>query len=544
MYCCININDCFSNRYALVDVHVSSPIVPFRESIVHPPKVDMVNQTIHDLNQRIRSVKPGLESDVEVVKPGLVEMTTSNRQCRIRLRAVPLPASVTGLLVESAALMKTLELYSAAAHGNGDSSDGQKRFEINASSLTALRTLREKIADAFDSAGKKWKGSVSQVWSCGPHRCGSNVLLNRIPGYSRPSIWWRLDGDDAAELCSIRNFDSSVVNGFQLATVSGPICEEPMQGVCFIMEKWEYVNGSVVEENKTHHEENKKHHEENKTHHEENKTHHEENKKHHEENKTHHEENKTHHEVTNMSNISTDGELAVTETRKLRGTADSLSERPAMEGTEKGALVMTTMSCESYQSETLKPPVSSKSSQSELMLQASVSYESNKTDICQTPLSSEDKQSKTLQQSESSEGKQSKTLQQSEDKQSKSSDTGQTVASNEIDQSEPLEDTESSQSHQSESLRKIQTRVSSEDYQSDAAQTLVTQETNRSESPDVVNDVTQQRQVAFGPFSGQLMSCVKDGCRKAFQTQPQRLVVAMYKCNIQATAEVLGRCGF
>lgn len=36
------------------------------------------------------------------------------------------------------------------------------------------------------------------------------------------------------------------------------------------------------------------------------------------------------------------------------------------------------------------------------------------------------------------------------------------------------------------------------------------------------------------------MSAVKDGCRKTFQAQPQRLMAAMYSCSIQANAEILG----
>jgi len=41
-------------------------------------------------------------------------------------------------------------------------------------------------------------------------------------------------------------------------------------------------------------------------------------------------------------------------------------------------------------------------------------------------------------------------------------------------------------------------------------------------------------------LSGQLISCVKEGCRKAFQAHPQRLMWPMYTCVIQATTEVLG----
>ena len=38
---------------------------------------------------------------------------------------------------------------------------------------------------------------------------------------------------------------------------------------------------------------------------------------------------------------------------------------------------------------------------------------------------------------------------------------------------------------------------------------------------------------AYGPFSGQLMSTMKEGCRKAFLLQPARLMAAMYSCDIQ-----------
>lgn len=36
------------------------------------------------------------------------------------------------------------------------------------------------------------------------------------------------------------------------------------------------------------------------------------------------------------------------------------------------------------------------------------------------------------------------------------------------------------------------------------------------------------------------MSTVKDGCRKAFQVQPQRLMAAMYSCDIVVDQKVLG----
>lgn len=42
-------------------------------------------------------------------------------------------------------------------------------------------------------------------------------------------------------------------------------------------------------------------------------------------------------------------------------------------------------------------------------------------------------------------------------------------------------------------------------------------------------------------FTGQIVSAVKDGCRKAFQMQPQRLMAAMYSCDIIVDQKVLGK---
>lgn len=38
----------FYSRYAKVPINASDPIVPFRETVVVPPTVDMVNETIQD----------------------------------------------------------------------------------------------------------------------------------------------------------------------------------------------------------------------------------------------------------------------------------------------------------------------------------------------------------------------------------------------------------------------------------------------------------------------------------------------------------------
>lgn len=75
-------------------------------------------------------------------------------------------------------------------------------------------------------------------------RYGPNILLNSVDSYLRPSVWQCLVRPEAAveaetQTRVLRDFDNSIISGFQLATLSGPMCEEPMMGVCFAVERWE-----------------------------------------------------------------------------------------------------------------------------------------------------------------------------------------------------------------------------------------------------------------------------------------------------------------
>lgn len=43
---------------------------------------------------------------------------------------------------------------------------------------------------------------------------------------------------------------SSISLGFDMAVQSGPVCEEPMMGVCFIIKSLKYIDNSEVKEEK------------------------------------------------------------------------------------------------------------------------------------------------------------------------------------------------------------------------------------------------------------------------------------------------------
>ncbi|XP_069136789.1 elongation factor-like GTPase 1 [Argopecten irradians] len=333
--------DDLRQRYANIELHASSPIVPFRETIINPPKMDMVNEVIQD--QPIKTAKTKeFEDDEEVIETGLVETYTTNQKCCIRIRALPLPDAVTNLLEEHVKLLQTLNRFNKAKI-YGQSSD------VKDTVLEALNNLKSSIDKAFTEEGKSWAGFVEKIWAFGPKRVGPNLLVNQVEGYNRPSVW-----DFKGSERVFRDFDNSIISGFQMATLAGPLCEEPIRGVCFVIEKWEYSDMSYAR-------------------------------------------------LARLSESESESKL---------NEDDSVALSSSL---EKSAII--------------------------------------------------------------------------EEEDEKCDDSDQ----------------------------------------------------DKDSSEEVKDIVKTQRRKEYGPFSGQIISCVIAGCRKAFQTRPQRLMVAMYKCNIQATSDVLGK---
>lgn len=380
----------FSTRYAKIEVSASSPIVPFRETIVPVPMVDMVNEAIQDPSQAGRSEKwREFEDDEEVLERGLVKMFTPNRNCMIQIRALPLPTEVTDYLDENQDLIKTLDQYVLSKMSEKNKAvrskvDLQSDVKLKQSTKEAMKEFKDKLESLFNDAGKQWKGFVDLIWAFGPKRVGPNLLINKVEGYNRTSIWDCLVKEKKENKVIVRDYDYSVISGFQLATLTGPLCDEPMRGVCFVVENWE-VNVNVID-------------------------------------------SKTEECLANQE-VSPDSKLTMNQSNIESDTSVQLSNQ---------------------------------------INNVNLNKDDNKSGVCDNESAAEEKSS----------------------------------------------------TNESKSL--IEGRT--------------TGEKNGSQDSSVQGQMSVQ-----GYVSGQLMSIVKESCQKSFQTQPQRLMAAMYKCTIQATAEVLGK---
>ncbi|KAJ3593570.1 hypothetical protein NHX12_005904 [Muraenolepis orangiensis] len=216
--------DDLRERFAKIEISASKPIIPFRETVVRTPKVK-------------EDAPQGRLSDTLHVDPGgLVTLTTPNRLATVGVCAIPLPEEATRLLEASSELVRTLE------QANMSLREGRS-LQVNPRTLEAIADLKARLGGLLQ--GHKWRNAVERVWAFGPRRYGPNILLNNVEGYQRPSVWHCLDvAEKGAEPVAhspavLRDHDNSIVSGFQLATLSGPMCEEPLMGVCFSVERWD-----------------------------------------------------------------------------------------------------------------------------------------------------------------------------------------------------------------------------------------------------------------------------------------------------------------
>ena len=190
-----------------------------------------------------------------------VVIRTANKACTLHLEARPLPLECVALLESNTHLLKALNLVQGTSNKQGKELDkegsnkeeaelnnpgtqlNKKGVKLNKDTLQELEDLRTRLDSALSS--NNFEGAVDRVWCFGPRQTGCNLLINAVPGYDRPSLWSALKANSRQPL---REYDNSIVSGFQLATLAGPLCEEPMRGVCFIVKGWDHQRTSQPEQ--------------------------------------------------------------------------------------------------------------------------------------------------------------------------------------------------------------------------------------------------------------------------------------------------------
>lgn len=249
-------------RFAKCSIQASPPLVPFRETAVRG--VEMA------------------PSKAEGLPRGSVQSSAVGGLVQYQLRAVPLPSAVADFLLVNVRTIRRLlqrdRQHDGTAAGEEEAQETTQQGEGIQAREVKMDVFWTKLSDVFDTSGSQWKGLADQIWSLGPRKIGPNVLIDARPSAEhRLSLRKRTEamqhkggaGVAAAEMADLAvhlesaaslhderghargqgltEVEEGIDTGFQLATLQGPMCAEPMQGMAFFVESVEVTANEAGE---------------------------------------------------------------------------------------------------------------------------------------------------------------------------------------------------------------------------------------------------------------------------------------------------------
>ncbi|XP_009778707.1 uncharacterized protein [Nicotiana sylvestris] len=245
-------------RFAKINLEASPPLVSFKETI----EGDTANP-LENLKLLGRSSE-------------FLEKATPNGRCVVRVRVMKLPTALTKLLDENCDLLgdiiggkslqacRSLETLRGNIVEDKNPIEALKKRLIDAVESDSSTGFAETEEDRIDKCKKMWQKFLKRIWALGPRQMGPNILLTPdVKGKSddvsvlikgSPHVSEKLgfmgDSDysgtspesstsvDQTLLREAENLESSILSGFQLATAAGPLCDEPMWGLAFVIEAY------------------------------------------------------------------------------------------------------------------------------------------------------------------------------------------------------------------------------------------------------------------------------------------------------------------
>lgn len=188
----------------IVDITVSEPIVPFLETIIPESGI----------------------SYSKLMTQHLTECFLKQFGVRIKLRAAPLHDDVIKYLQKNDSILRSIRERTTDQKTLNHFHNGLSEVCKNVLSPMKGSFWAKKSPDDLLKL-------IDRIWSFGPFRAKCNILINNIADYDRPSIW-----DANGSTRKYWPLDRAIMAGFDLAMSSGPLCQEPLQGITIIVEDW------------------------------------------------------------------------------------------------------------------------------------------------------------------------------------------------------------------------------------------------------------------------------------------------------------------
>ncbi|KAE9604556.1 putative protein-synthesizing GTPase [Lupinus albus] len=265
------------DRFAKINLEVSPPLVSYKESI---------EGEVSNMLENLKALRKSSD---------YVEKTTPNGRCVVRVRVMKLPLSLTKVLHESSDLLediiglksgqtvKSLEIQGMSILQKDNPTEVLKKRVIDAVESDIMSRIENDKdhtdKDHTDKCKLQWLKLLRRIWALGPRQIGPNILftpdikaaecgdgsvLIRGCSHIAERLGFTADSNSAhsvietpsetshALYTDVEYLESSVVSGFELATAAGPLCDEPMWGLAFVIEARIFPFTGQSDESETH----------------------------------------------------------------------------------------------------------------------------------------------------------------------------------------------------------------------------------------------------------------------------------------------------
>eukprot|EP00871_Galdieria_phlegrea_P002044 jgi/Galph1/2840/GphlegSOOS_G1500.1 len=273
--------------FACIEIEVSPPLVYFKETVSGICPTESILASI--LEEETSKIIAYTIDRKKVNWSKMVKEMTSNGAVELRVVAFPLPKVLADVLDKSSEIIRKFLLSNStnrdwflqSMNKTSDSLSLQhtyKETHLCNARMVIQEALQQLAQLEGEETAKTWKSHLCRAWSLGPRRIGPNLLLgppmtSHIDQVIEESysFYQKRRPDGAAALQYLFNSEesylftpmsslsaipihtekteevwktrlwieihNSIVSGFQVATHSGPLCEEAMYGVCFSVEE-------------------------------------------------------------------------------------------------------------------------------------------------------------------------------------------------------------------------------------------------------------------------------------------------------------------
>ncbi|KAF9431766.1 Cytoplasmic GTPase/eEF2-like protein (ribosomal biogenesis) [Entomortierella beljakovae] len=228
-------------RFAKIEISMSEPIVPFRETAIDAPS-QLVTSSAMSANEANQAQGEKLIAKSETGARGTITALTPNKHVQFVVRTVPIPEDLKKYLTDNAEQIQAyVESSVSGGVGNKAHSSSLPLGPISSEDGTKLKEkLFNDLKSLFAKAGDDWNGKEKDILAFGPRRVGPNLLINSLGFEFSRNRSNKNQGDEDSAI-TVQDLAESVHTGFQIATNGGPLCGEPMLGMAFFLKEIEIL---------------------------------------------------------------------------------------------------------------------------------------------------------------------------------------------------------------------------------------------------------------------------------------------------------------